>query len=37
MEYKDKIAVVTGENICTDGGMSRQMIYHCDHGWTLTE
>lgn len=35
MEYKDKIAVVTGENIC--GGMSRQMIYHGDHGWTLTE
>ena len=36
MEYKDKIAVVTGENICIDGGMTQQMIYHGDHGWTLT-
>ena len=23
---------VTGENICIDGGMTRQMIYHGDHG-----
>ena len=24
---------ITGENICVDGGMSRLMIYHDDHGW----
>ena len=21
------------ENICIDGGMTKQMIYHDDHGW----
>ena len=26
---------ITGENIAVDGGMSRLMIYHADHGWTL--
>ena len=26
-----------GENICIDGGMTRQMIYHNDFGWTLEE
>ena len=26
---------ITGENICIDGGMTRQMIYHGDHGWNL--
>lgn len=26
---------ITGENICIDGGMTRQMIYHGDHGWQL--
>ncbi len=26
---------ITGENICIDGGMTRHMIYHGDHGWTL--
>ena len=26
---------ITGENICIDGGMTRQMIYHNDFGWTL--
>ena len=26
---------ITGENICIDGGMTKQMIYHGDHGWTL--
>ena len=26
---------ITGENICIDGGMTHQMIYHGDHGWTL--
>lgn len=33
----DKAGFITGENICVDGGMTRQMIYHGDHGWTLTE
>ena len=28
---------ITGENICIDGGMTRQMIYHADHGWSLSE
>lgn len=28
---------VTGENITVDGGMSRQMIYHQDHGWTYQD
>lgn len=32
----DKSGFITGENICIDGGMTRQMIYHGDHGWTLT-
>ncbi len=27
---------ITGENICIDGGMTRQMIYHGDHGWRFT-
>ena len=26
---------ITGENICIDGGMTRLMIYHNDHGWRL--
>jgi hypothetical protein len=26
---------ITGENICVDGGMTKQMIYHGDHGWSL--
>ena len=26
---------ITGEDICIDGGMTRQMIYHGDHGWKL--
>lgn len=33
----DKAGFITGENICIDGGMTRQMIYHGDYGWTLTE
>ena len=32
----DKSGFITGENICIDGGMTRQMIYHGDDGWTLT-
>ena len=31
----DKAGFITGENICIDGGMTRQMIYHGDHGWRL--
>ena len=31
----DKAGFITGENICIDGGMTRQMIYHNDFGWTL--
>ena len=31
----EKAGFITGENICIDGGMTRQMIYHGDHGWTL--
>ena len=31
----EKAGFITGENICIDGGMTRQMIYHADHGWTL--
>ena len=30
-----KAGFITGENICIDGGMTRQMIYHGDHVWTL--
>ena len=26
---------ITGENICIDGGMTRLMIYHGDHGWRM--
>ena len=33
--FENKVAVVTGENICIDGGMTHQMIYHNDFGWTL--
>lgn len=31
----DRAGFITGENICIDGGMTRQMIYHGDCGWTL--
>ena len=33
----DKAGFITGENICIDGGQTRLMIYHGDHGWTLEE
>lgn len=33
----EKAGFITGENIVIDGGMTRQMIYHADHGWTLNE
>lgn len=31
----DIAGFITGENICIDGGMTKQMIYHGDHGWKL--
>ncbi|MBE5800803.1 MAG: SDR family oxidoreductase [Clostridiales bacterium] len=31
----DKAGFITGENICIDGGMTRLMVYHGDHGWSL--
>lgn len=31
----DKAGFITGENICIDGGMTKQMIYHGDYGWEL--
>ncbi len=31
----DKAGFITGENICIDGGMTHQMIYHDDCGWTF--
>ena len=33
----DKAGFITGENICIDGGMTKQMIYHGDNGWRLEE
>ena len=30
----DKAGFITGENICIDGGMTKLMIYHGDHGWS---
>ena len=33
----DQAGFITGENICIDGGMTRQMIYHNDFGWKLQE
>lgn len=31
----DMAGFITGENICIDGGMTKQMIYHGDFGWIL--
>ena len=31
----EKAGFITGENLCVDGGMTRLMVYHGDHGWTL--
>lgn len=33
----DKAGFITGENICIDGGMTKQMIYHGDFGWSFKE
>lgn len=32
-----KAGFITGENICIDGGMTKLMIYHGEHGWTFRE
>lgn len=31
----DMSGFINGENICIDGGMTRQMIYHGEYGWRL--
>ena len=31
----EKAGFITGENICIDGGMTKLMIYHDEHGWKL--
>jgi len=33
----EKAGFITGENICIDGGMTKLMIYHDDHGWKLEQ
>jgi len=33
----EKAGFITGENICIDGGMTKQMVYHGDWGWKLEE
>ena len=33
----EKAGFITGENICIDGGMTKMLIYHGDHGWSLAE
>ena len=30
----ERAGFITSENICVDGGMTKLMIYHDDHGWT---
>ena len=33
----EKAEFITGENICIDGGMTKLMIYHGEHGWTFAD
>ena len=33
----EKAGFITGENICIDGGMTKLMIYHGEHGWEYHE
>ncbi|MBQ6374748.1 MAG: SDR family oxidoreductase [Clostridia bacterium] len=33
----DRAGFITGENICIDGGMTKLMIYHGEHGWVYRE
>lgn len=35
MMFKDKVCIITGENILIDGDMTKMMIYHNDYGWKL--
>ena len=30
----EKAGFISGENICIDGGMTKLMIYHGEHGWS---
>jgi NAD(P)-dependent dehydrogenase (short-subunit alcohol dehydrogenase family)/flavodoxin len=32
-----KAGFLTGENICIDGGMTKQMIYHAEQGWNFRQ
>lgn len=32
-----KAQFINGENICIDGGMTKLMIYHNDHGWSFSD
>jgi len=34
-DIADKAGFIMGENICIDGGMTRNMTYHNDFGWRL--
>ena len=33
----EKAGFITGENVCIDGGMTKLMIYHGEHGWSYEE
>ena len=33
----EKAGFITGENICIDGGMTKLMVYHGEHGWNYTD
>ena len=33
--FQNKAIVITGENACINGGQTRLMICHSDHGWIL--
>lgn len=33
----EKAGFITGENLCIDGGMTRLMIYHGEHGWRYSD
>ena len=33
----DAAGFITGENICVDGGMTKLMIYHGEHGWKYSD
>ncbi len=33
---ENKSGFITGQEFVVDGGMSKQMIYHEEHGWEYT-